>query len=134
MITGKDILQDMYEAVKGLTDKTFLMERPASTSDDVSSFIVCKLPSVIFNSTIGGEDYNLYTTTAQFEVFIRDKVSSTNTNAIDIMKMDKTVRALRNLFPITGKSCMLTRPEETLVISDGKQFHCTIIQARVITK
>lgn len=135
MITGKDILEDMYKAVKGLADKTFLIERPAATSANLGSFIVCTLPSEVYNETIGdGGEYGMYSTTAQFEVFVRDKTSSANINAIDIVKMGALVKSLKALFPIITDHCTISRPVETLSISDGKQFHCTIIQAQVTTK
>lgn len=135
MVTGKDILEDMYNAVVGMADKTFLVERPASTSDKLNSFIVCSLPSGVFNETIGDSgDYGMYSTTAQFEVYVRDKTSSSNINAINIVKMGELVKALKMRFPIITERCAFSRPVETLNISDGKQFHCTIIQAQVLTK
>lgn len=135
MVTGRDILQDMYNAVKGLSGKTFLIERPASTSDKLNSFIVCTLPSGIYNETIGDKgEYNMYSTTAQFEVYVRDKTSSSNLNEVDIVKLGKIVKSLKMLFPITTEHCTFSKPTETLSISDGKQFHCTIIQAQVTTK
>lgn len=135
MITGKDILQDMYKAVEKICDATYLLERPASTSDTLKSFIVCALPAGIFNETMGDEgEYNYYTTVAQFEIYVRDKTSSKNLNAVDINLLDKKVKAVKNLFPIITEHCTFSKPTETLSISDGKQFHCTIIQAQVSTK
>lgn len=135
MITGRDILQDMYKAVKGICDETFLLERPASASDSLESFIVCALPAGIYNETMGDKgDYNYYTTIAQFEVYVRDKTSSKNLNAVNINLLDDKAKAVKNLFPIITEHCTFSTPTETLRISDGKQFHCTIIQARVSTK
>lgn len=134
MITGRDILQEMYGAVKGICDETFLIERPASTSDNLQSFIVCTLSSGIYDEVIGNGEYNFFTTTAQFEIYVRDKTSSKNLNAVNINVVGKKVKALKSLFPIITEHVEITTPRETLNISDGKQFHCTIIQAKLTTK
>lgn len=135
MVSSKDILQDMYTAVNGLADKTFLLERPSSTSDRLNSFIVCALPSAIYNQEICDEgDYNDYTTTAQFEIYVRDRVCASNPNQVNILELDRLVRSVFSLFPMNLDHCVITSPVERLSISDGKQFHCTIIQGRLRTK
>lgn len=135
MITGKDILQDMFKAVNGICDKTYLLERPASTSDDLKSFIVCALPAGIFNEEMSDDgSYDLYSTTVQFEVYIRDKTSSKNLNEVNINVVDKAVKKVKALFPLTTEKFVMSNPHESLSISDGKQFHCTIIQCDLQTK
>lgn len=135
MITSRDILQDMYEAVKGICDKTFLIDRPASTSDTLQSFIVCNIPSSIDNREMNDSgEYNYYTAQASFDVYVRDKTSSKNINAVDIKTLDEKVRAVKSLFPIITERCTFSNPSELITVTDGKQFHCTIIQAKVSTK
>lgn len=135
MISSKDLLQDMYNAVKGLADKTYLLERPSSTSDSLNSFIVCNLPSAIYNQEMSDDgEYDDYTTTAQFEIYVRDRVTSTNINQVDIMSLSRLVSSVLRLFPMSLDHCVITNPVETLSISDGKQFHCTIIQGKLRTK
>lgn len=135
MISSKDLLQDMYEAVKGIADKTYLLERPSSTSDSLNSFIVCNLPSAIYNQEMSDDgEYGYYTTTAQFEIYVRDRVTSSNINQVDIMNLSRVVGSVLSKFPMNLSHCIITNPVETLSISDGKQFHCTIIQGKLITK
>lgn len=130
MITERDILEDMYKAVNGICDKVYLRERPASTSDSVNSFIVCYVPSAIYNDELSDDgDYDMFSTTVQFEVYVRDKVSASNINRIDINTMDDKVREVLSLFPLKAEHCVFMNPIQTLKISDGKQFHCSIIQA-----
>ena len=135
MISSRDILQDMYNAVKGICDKVFLLERPGSTSDELNSFIVLSLPSAIRNNEMddAGES-NDYSTTAWFEVYVRDNVSSKNINAVDINTQSEKVQEVKSLFPINAQHCVIYDPEELMTDSDGKQFHLTYIRAKIRTK
>lgn len=135
MITIDDILEDMYNAAKGICDKLYPSERPAATSDSLKSFIVYKVVGDLFNEEISDDgSYDHYTTVAEFMIFVRDKVSSANINMMDISTMRKKVKAVKSLFPIVGKYCTMSEPGESLSISDGKQFHCRTIQCKVETR
>lgn len=125
----------MYEAVKGICDKVFLLDRPESTSDELNSFIVLSLPSAIRNNEMddAGES-NDYSTTAWFEVYVRDKVSAKNINAVDINALSEKVQKVKTLFPINAKHCVIYDPDELMTDSDGKQFHLTYIRAKIRTK
>ena len=135
MITARDILHDMYLQVKGICDKTYIIERPASTSDEINSFIVCAIPSILYNNEISDDgQFDDYSTTVQFEIYVRDKTSAYNLNQADINSIDKAVKAVLGKFPMTTAHCVITEPQQSMVISDGKQFHCTIIHADMRTK
>lgn len=135
MITARDILQDMYLQVKGICDKTYIIERPASTSDEINSFIVCAIPSILHNNEISDDgQFDDYSTTVQFEIYVRDKTSASNLNQADINSIDKAVKAVLGKFPMTTAHCVITEPQQSMVISDGKQFHCTIIHADMRSK
>lgn len=135
MITGSDILDEMYHKVVGICDKTFTRERPASTSDELQSFIVCALPGRISNLEISDDgNYDLYKTIANFEVYVRDKTSSKNINQANESLLGKKVKAVKALFPMKLTSFTLTEPQELITVSDGKQFHCTIIQCDLETR
>lgn len=135
MITARDILQDMYNQVKGICDKTYIIERPASTSDEINSFIVCAIPSILYNNEISDDgQFDDYSTTVQFEIYVRDKTSASNLNQADINSIDKAVKAVLGKFPMTTAYCVITEPQQSMLISDGKQFHCTIIHADMRTK
>lgn len=135
MVNSRDILQDMYAAVKGICDKVFLLDRPESTSDELNSFIVISLPSAIRNNEMddAGESDD-YSTTAWFEVYVRDKVSSKNINAVDINIISEKVQKVKALFPINAEHCVIYDPDELMTDSDGKQFHLTYIRAKIRTK
>jgi aspartokinase-like uncharacterized kinase len=135
MITARDILQDMFSQVKGICDKTYIIERPASTSDQVNSFIVCSIPGILYNNEISDNgEYDDYSTTVQFEVYVRDKTSASNLNQADINTIDKVVRKLLAKFPMITDHCVIAEPSQSMLISDGKQFHCTIIHADMRSK
>lgn len=125
----------MYKAVKGICDKVFLLDRPESTSDELNSFIVLSLPSAIRNNEMddAGESDD-YSTTAWFEVYVRDKVSSKNINAVDINALSEKVQKVKALFPINSEHCVIYDPDELMTDSDGKQFHLTYIRAKIRTK
>ena len=135
MVNSRDILHDMYNAVSGICDKVFLLDRPSSTSDDLKSFIVVSLPSAIRNNEMddAGES-NDFSTTAWFEVYVRDKVSSKNINAVDINTLSEKVQKVKALFPINAEHCVIFDPYELMTDSDGKQFHLTYIRAKIRTK
>lgn len=125
----------MYKAVKGICDKVFLLDRPESTSDELNSFIVLSLPSAIRNNEMddAGESDD-YSTTAWFEVYVRDKVSSKNINAVDINALSEKIQKVKALFPINAEHCVIYDPDELMTDSDGKQFHLTYIRAKIRTK
>lgn len=125
----------MYNAVKGICDKVFLGDRPESTSDKLDSFIVLSLPSAIVNNQIDDEgEADDYSTTAWFEIFVRDKVSSANINAVNINLLTEKVQKVKSLFPINAEHCVIFSPYEIMTESDGKQFHLTYLRAKVRTK
>lgn len=135
MITARDILQDMFNQVKDICKKTYIIERPASTSDDVNGFIVCSIPGILYNNEISDNgEYDDYSTTVQFEVYVRDKTSASNLNQADVNTIDKIVRKLLAKFPMITDHCVIAEPSQSMLISDGKQFHCTIIHADMRTK
>ncbi len=135
MITAKNILEDMYRQAKGICDMTYISERPASTSDSLSSFIVCSLPGSLYNNEVSDDGrFDDFSCTAQFEVYVRDKTSSSNLNQPDIMKIDEVVRQLLSKFPMAGTYCLFHSPSQEMAVSDGKHFHCVIIQSKMRTR
>ncbi len=135
MITAKDILQDMYGQAKGICDMTYISERPASTSDKLNSFIVCAIPGALYNNEMSDDGrFDDYSCTVQFEVYVRDKTSSSNLNQPDVVRIDKVARALLSKFPMTGEHCLFHSPSQGVSVSDGKHFHCVIIQSEMQTR
>lgn len=135
MITTKDILEDMYRLARGICDMTYIFERPASTSDSLNSFIVCSLPGSLYNNEMSDDGrFDDFSCTVQFEVYVRDKTSSSNLNQPDIMKIDEVVRQLLSKFPITGSHCLFHSPTQEMAVPDGKHFHCVIVQSKMQTR
>lgn len=135
MVDLKSIYYDLGNAVKGVCDKIYPRNRPKSVEDRPNSYIVVKLPSVIINNEINSDgSYNDYTTTAQIEIYVRDKVSAKNPNTFDVATVDEKVRAVLGKFPISTDNILVSNPRVTLQTDDGDGFSVTIIQGRLRTK
>ena len=135
MVDLKSIYYDLGNAVKGVCDKIYPRNRPKSVEDRPNSYIVVKLPSVIINNEINSDgNYNDYTTTAQIEIYVRDKVSAKNPNTFDVAAVDEKVRAVLEKFPISTDNILVSNPRVTLQTDDGDGFSVTIIQGRLRTK
>lgn len=134
-MTIKQLYQDIYDSVNGICDKTYLRSRPKSVEQKVGSYIVISLPYAIYNNEIDDSgSYNDYSTTAQIEIYVRDKVSASNPNAFNINVMDEKVEQVRSKFPISTDNCLVISPLITMQDDDGDGFGVTIIQARLRTK
>lgn len=152
MIDIQKIYQSMRDAMKdGFTvgtdgkkhqaffcDKVYLQDRPTATNPDErpNSYIVLVLPSMIRNMEIGTEgSYNDYATTAQFEVYVRDKKTSNNPNEVDIVTLSKKTMAVMNrLAGYHDNNITIREPRLILQASDGSGFHVSVIQGQLRTK
>lgn len=136
MISIKTIYYSLAAQIKGICDKAYYQDRPKAVKDRPNSYIVISLPSNIRNMEIGQRgEYNDYHTTAQIEIYVKDKQSSNNPNAVDINMMDDKVTKVLELFPIKDGKIVVTKPVITLDnVSDGDGFHVTFIQGNLRTK
>ena len=133
----KDIYQGLWNAVDGICDKRYLKDRPKSVpvSERPDSYIVIRLPYSIYNNEISDSgEYNDFTTTAQIEIYVRDKVSSKNPNEFNVLAMDEKVEKVMKLFPIITEDFIVSRPSVTMQTGDGDGFAVTIIQGFLRTK
>ena len=133
----KDIYQGLWNAVDGICDKRYLKDRPKSAlvSERPDSYIVIRLPYSIYNNEISDSgEYNDFTTTAQIEIYVRDKVSSKNPNEFNVLAMDEKVEKVMKLFPIITEDFIVSRPSVTMQTGDGDGFSVTIIQGFLRTK
>ncbi len=136
MVNIKDYTQAMYEAVKGCADAVYIADRPTAVSDKTDTFIVVDIPSYINNREMDRSgDFGYYVTTATIDLFVRDKKTSQKVGQVDIVKMDKMLKALMGVFPIkdTERGVLIYNPKTILSASDGNGFHYTSIQARLTT-
>lgn len=137
MTTIETIFKDLWDAVDGICDKRYLRSRPKSVpvSDRPDSYIVIRLPYVIRNNEISDRgEYNDFTTTVQFEIYVRDKTSSKNPNQFNVIDMSDKVDAVMRLFPIKTENFLVTKPNITVQAEDGDGFAITIIQGFLRTR
>lgn len=135
MVSIKDLYFDIGNAMKGVCDKVYARNRPKSVDERIGSYIVVYFPSSIYNNEINSDgSYNDYTTTAQIEIYVRDKVSAKNPNTFDVATVDEKVRAVLGKFPISTDNILVSSPRVTLQTDDGDGFSVTIIQGRLRTK
>lgn len=135
MLDLKDLYYDLGNAMKGICDRVYARNRPKSVSDRPDSYIVVKLPSVIINNEMNDDgSFNDYTTTAQIEVYVRDKTSARNPNTLNVSAVSEKVSAVMTKFPISTDNIIVTKPRVTLQTDDGDGFSVTIIQGSLRTK
>uniref|UniRef100_UPI004026FCBA hypothetical protein n=1 Tax=Prevotella sp. TaxID=59823 RepID=UPI004026FCBA len=104
-------------------------------SDRPDSYIVVVFPSVILNNEMNSEGtFNDYTTTAQIEIYVRNKVSAKNPGAFDVAAVSEKVSAVMKRFPISTKNIIVTKPRVTLQTDDGDGFAVTIVQGQLRTR
>jgi hypothetical protein len=135
MLSVKEILKSMYDAVEGIADKTYLQDRPKATDDRINSYIVVELPSNLSSGVIdaGVSDYDDYTSTCRFTLFVRNRTRAGNINEIDINKVDALMTSLLNIFPVADGHVQITSPSVVLSGDDESGFHYIFIQARLRT-
>ena len=135
MVSLKTLYYGIAKAVNGICDKGYYQDRPASVTERPDSYIVISLPSAVYNNELGERgEYNDFSTTVVLEVYVRDFVSASNPNGMDVKKMDEKVDAVLKLFPINTKDFKINKPQITLQASDKSGFHVTFIQAQLTTK
>nr|DAN34398.1 MAG TPA: hypothetical protein [Caudoviricetes sp.] len=135
MVSLKTLYFGIAKAVKGVCEQGYYQDRPASVKDRPDNYIVINLPTSIYNNELGERgEYNDYSTTVVFEIYVRDIVSASNPNCIDVKTMDDKVRTLLNVFPITNEDFKVTDPQITIQTSDKSGFHVTFIQGQLRTK
>ena len=135
MVSIKTLYFDIGNAVKGICDKVYARNRPKSVDDRPGSYIVVYFPASIYNNEMNSAGtYTDYTTTAQIEIYVRDKAQAKNPNTFDVAAVDKKVSAVLDKFPIVTDNLTVTNPRLTLQADDGDGFSVIIIQGDLRTK
>lgn len=135
MISIKTLYNDVGTAVKGICDKVYARSRPKSVDDRPNSYIVVSFPSMIFNNEMNSDgSFNDYSTTAQIEVYVRDKVTPKNPSILDVSTVDTKVSKVLSQFPIITDHLVLTKPRVTMQADDGDGFSVTIVQGTLRTR
>ena len=126
---------DVGTAVKGICDKVYARSRPKSVDDRPNSYIVVSFPSMIFNNEMNSDgSFNDYSTTAQIEIYVRDKVTPKNPSSLDVSTVDTKVSKVLGQFPIITDHLVLTKPRVTMQADDGDGFSVTIVQGMLRTR
>ena len=135
MISIKTLYFDVGNAMKVVCDMVFPRNRPKAVDKKINSYIVVFFPSSIYNNEMNsGGAYNDYSTTLQIEVYVKDKASADNPNALDVSQVDDKVKSVMERFPISTKNIIVTNPKITMQTDDGDGYSVTIIQGRLRTK
>ena len=135
MVSIKTLYFDVGNAMKGICDKLYSRSRPKAVDTKINSYIVVCFPSSIYNNEMNSSGvYNDFTTTAQIELYVRDKASARNPNTFDVSSVDEKAQEIMDRFPISTKNLIVSNPRITLQTDDGAGFSVTIIQGRLRTK
>ncbi|MCW4101504.1 hypothetical protein [Segatella copri] len=135
MVSIKTLYFDVGNAMKGICDKLYSLSRPKAVDTKINCYIVVCFPSSIYNNEMNSSGvYNDFTTTAQIELYVRDKASARNPNTFDVSSVDEKVQEIMDKFPISTKNLIVSNPRITLQTDDGAGFSVTIIQGRLRTK
>lgn len=137
MVNIGDILEVMYETARTVSKRMELQERPSSTDTSSADFIVVELPSAISDMEEAQDgEYGYYVTTGQFTVFVKDKKSAKNPNAISVKTLSRIVSELMGKFPVkdTARSVKLRRPRVLIPgQTDERGDHYSVIQCEITT-
>ncbi len=131
-----ELYKDLWEAVDGLCDARYLHSRPKAVPVErrPDTYVVVRLPTVIYNEEMDSEGrYNDYTTTAEINIFVRDKVLASKLNGFNPGVMSEKVDTMMKRFPIRGKHCVVTRPRVVMQTDDGDGFAVAKIQGDLRT-
>lgn len=135
MISIKKLYKDVYDSVNGICDRTFLRSRPKSVGERIDSYLVVAFPYAIRNNEMDSAgSYNLYTTTVQMSVYVRDKMSASNPSAFNVNMMDAKIQEIYSKMPIVTDDIVLSSPRITMTDEDGEGFGVTLIQCSLRTK
>lgn len=137
MVNIGDILQVMYDTALTVSKRVELQERPSSTDTSSADFIVVELPSAISDMEEAQDgEYGYYVTTGQFTVFVKDRKSAKNPNAMSVKTLSRIVSELMGKFPVkdTARSVKLRRPRVLIPgQTDERGYHYSVIQCEITT-
>lgn len=122
------IYEDLVNAVSGIAKKTFF-DRPNTSSEELTSFIVVELPTEIHGVVKGGFDFSSKCF-GLFSVFCKSKKDGTP----NIGAQSSLSQSVLDKFPINGKYITATDPAELMKGSDGNGYQVTEISFRLRTK
>lgn len=136
MIRYKDYMKVLYDAMEGVTERTFLKDRPQAVSEKLKTFCVVDVSNWINNKEIGSDgDFDYYTGVVYISLFVRDKVTPHALNQLDINTMDMVVKKALERFPVVNAEfgVKIVKPRTLVAVSDEDGFHYSLISASLTT-
>lgn len=135
MYSIKQIYKSMYDAVVGISDEVYIQDRPQSIDKRIDSYILLEINSSIVNNEMNPNgEYGIFSGVVRFVLFVRNRTSAKNFNAININKMDEKFHELMSVFPISDDFVHITRPSVLMSGNDGSDFHFVAVNALIKTK
>lgn len=135
MTTIKEMYEGIGKAVNGIGDRTYARSRPKSVDTRLGSYVVVRLPYSIRNGEMDSDGRsNYFSTTAQVELYVRDRSTSASLNGADIDALSEKLGQLMGVFPIVTENMVVSRPRVTLQADDGNGFGVAVVQARLRTR
>lgn len=135
MYSIKQIYKSMYDAVKSICDEVYIQDRPQSIDKRINSYILLEVNSAITNQELNPNgDYNTFSGIVRFVLFVRNRTSAKNFNAMNINSIDEKFSELMKIFPITDDYVLITRPSVLMSGNDGSDFHFVAVNAFLKTK
>lgn len=105
MVSIKTLYFDVGNAMKGICDKLYSRSRPKAVDTKINSYIVVYFPSSIYNNEMNSSGvYNDFTTTAQIELYVRDKASAKIQTHLMFLALTRKSRRLWTDFQSPQKS------------------------------
>ena len=130
MYSIKQIYKSMNSAVAGICDKVYIQDRPLSIDERIKSYLLLEISSSIENQEMNSDGaYNLSILTVRFVLFVRNRTSAKNINAMDINELDKKFSSIMSIFPYSDDYVTITRPYILMSGNDGSDFHYIAINA-----
>lgn len=121
----KEVLQALYEKAKTVCGKVYTSSRPTAV-EKMDEFIVVRLPQGI---NPYADTHN--TAYVQFLCYVRDRQGGVE----NVNKEEELVDGVTSLFPFNDS--LMSCNDQPVVLSnksDGMDFHCIIIQVKVVIK
>ncbi len=121
----KNILQQLYDAVQGVSMHRFISDRPEAMQNGMTDFVIVDLPNGIYDR---GDTYQ--ESYCQISVFAKNKANGIE----DTVKLDDMLNAICKLFPMNTSLFYASSPRLMTGGDDMLGFHFLIIQAKLIIK
>lgn len=137
MTTIYDIQTLLVKGTKGICDAQHLQNRPQATDKTGDNFMVINLGSRLTNEEISDDlGYNWQETYATISIFVKDDISSSNTNKVKAKTLSTLTEKLRSVFPLKDETLNVKAYRPRIIVpgaGDGNGYHYSTVQVRITT-